>query len=489
MRTPPNKRGREAAAAVITGRLNAQVTLKAQAQGNVAACFDGYRIELGQFSAAAIKRALALRAGLPIGALRAARSVTEREVALLVRRLAHSGLLEYRLAHGRAGKDLVMIEPQMADYWPEVARLNATDTVALSRFAYLRRRGNDMVLESPRSPALFRICDPKIAATIATLSAPHKVGRLRQMQGSAAFALLGLLFACNILFKVDAKGDSPRLTEGDAGLVVWDFHDLLFHTHSTEGRQANPTGGRYPYVGVIAPPPAVRAPWSGNAIDLETFAADRARSPFATLLRQRHSTRDFDDAQPIRIAELAQLLDHTMRVQWKWTTPLDFGDGNTGCDIDYTRRPYPSAGSAYELELYLLVNHCDGLTRGLYHYDADRHALVPIMARAQDIEAQLAAAQFAMDAPAPPQILITIAARFDRIAWKYSGIAYALILRNVGVLLQTLYLAATDQGLGGCAIGITNIDLFTKLTGQEFYVEGPVGQFALGRGREVGESG
>jgi SagB-type dehydrogenase family enzyme len=486
LRTPRNKRGRNTAP-IIAGRLNAQVRLEPQAQGNVAACFGGYRVELGKFSAGAVKRALDLRAGLPIGSVAPARSATDKEIALLMRRLARGGLLEYRLARARHGKDVVVIEPQMADYWPEMAKLNATDTVALSRFAYLRRRGNEMVLESPRSPALFRICDPRIAATLVTLSAPHKIGKLRQQQGSAAFALFGLLVACNILFKVDAKSDSPRLTEGDAGLVVWDFHDLLFHTHASVGRQANPTGGRYPYIGVIPPPPAVRAPWSGNAIDLKSFAAEEARSPFATLLRERHSTRDFDDAQPITIAELAKLLDQTMRVQWKWTSPLDFGDGNAGPDIDYTRRPYPSAGSAYELELYLLVKHCDGLAGGLYHYDADRHALVPIMARAQDTEAQLASAQFAMDAPTPPQILITIAARFDRVAWKYSGIAYSLILKDVGVLLQTLYLAAADLGLGGCAIGITDIDLFAKMTGLEFYVEGAVGQFALGRGTKVGK--
>jgi SagB-type dehydrogenase family enzyme len=87
-----------------------------------------------------------------------------------------------------------------------------------------------------------------------------------------------------------------------------------------------------------------------------------------------------------------------------------------------------------------------------------------------------------MDAPGLPQILITMAARFDRISWKYSSIAYSLILKDVGVLLQTLYLMATNIGLGGCAIGSNNIDLFAKMTGIEFHVEGPVGQFALGRG-------
>jgi SagB-type dehydrogenase family enzyme len=87
-----------------------------------------------------------------------------------------------------------------------------------------------------------------------------------------------------------------------------------------------------------------------------------------------------------------------------------------------------------------------------------------------------------MGADAVPQILITMAARFGRISWKYSSIAYALVLKDVGVLMQTLYLMATDMGLGGCAIGSTNIDLFAKMTGLELHVEGAVSQFALGRG-------
>jgi SagB-type dehydrogenase family enzyme len=201
-------------------------------------------------------------------------------------------------------------------------------------------------------------------------------------------------------------------------------------------------------------------------------------------LRERHSTRDFDDQQPITLPELARFLDGAARVQSKWKNRIDLGGG--GPVVSYAPRPYPSGGSAYELELYLAVANCEGLARGFYHYDADRHALAPIGASSPALDAQLAAAEFAMDAPGVPQILITIAARFDRTAWKYSSIAYSLVLKDVGVLIQTLYLMATDMGLGGCAIGSINIDLFAKMTGLEFHVEGPVGQFALGRGRKPG---
>ena len=488
MRAPAKsrKRTRKPPAPSASARLNEQVTLQAQPDGNLTASFDGYTVGLGKFSIDALKRAQGIGLGLPLASFARPRKAVDREIAVLVQRLARTGLLEYRF--GTSSKDFAIIEPQVAGYWPQTAKCAASDTIVLSRFAYLHRRGNDMVLESPRAAALLRISDPRIAGLLASLSSPQKIGQLRRQPGFPGLELIGLLLDCQMLFKVGKGHDGLRPSEGDEKLVVWDFHDLVFHTHSTEGRHANPIGGRYPYVDAIAPPPAVRAPWSGDAIDLQTFSEPAEPSSFVKLLRDRHSTRDFDEAQPVTLAELARFLEIAARVQWKWTAPLDFGDGPTGPDIDYTRRPYPSAGSAYELELYLAVAACEGLARGFYHYDADRHALVPINVAAQDLEAQLASAQFAMDAPSAPQILFTIAARFDRVSWKYSGIAYSLILKNVGVLLQTLYLTASDMNLGGCAVGTGNIELFSKMTGQDFHVEGPVGQFALGRGAKVGDA-
>ena len=376
-------------------------------------------------------------------------------------------------------EDLVVIEPQVPDYWPQAPQLGNADALVLSRFAYMRRRGNEMVLESPRAGALFKICDPKIATAIAMLSTPQQIKQLRRQEVFPGVQLLALLLDCQILFKVGAAGESGlRLAEGDQELVLWDFHDLLFHARSTEGRHANPLGGVYPYVGVIAPPPAARPSWPGKKIDLRQVSAahPEAISPVAKLLRKRHSTRSFDDHRPITLAELSQFLDGTARVLSRSNTTLELDDGG------HTVRPYPSAGAAYELELYLAVNLCEGLARGFYHYDADTHELAPIGVAGNQLEALLAGAEYAMGAPAAPQILITIAARFGRMSWKYSSIAYALILKDVGVLTQTLYLIASEMGLGGCAIGIANIDLFAKMTGVEFHVEGPVGQFAIGRG-------
>jgi SagB-type dehydrogenase family enzyme len=474
------KPARKTAAPVLLARVNDQVTLEVYANGKVGAYVDGYAIELGSISPGSVTRAKGFGEGLAVASFSPTRKPADKEIELLARRLARSGFLEYQFVPSRGGA-VAAIEPQIPGYWPEIAKLGNSDTVALSRFAYLRRRGNDLVLESPRAPALFRFTDPKFAAAILALLTPQKISVLRREKNFVGLALLGLLVACDILFKVDPESDGLRVGEGDENLVLWDFHDLLFHTHSTEGRQANPLGGRYAYVGAIAPPAAVRAPWPGTPVDLRAFSP-RPATPFVALLGKRYSVREFDEAKPITLAELAALLDTAARVRAKWSTPLDFGDGNVGPDLDFTSRPYPSAGSAYELELYLAVNNCEGLARGYYHYDADRHVLVPVEARPQELEALFSAASFAMDVAGPPQILVTIAARFNRVAWKYSAIAYSLILKDVGVLLQTLYLAATDMGLGGCAIGTSNVDLFARMTRQPFHVEGPVGQFALGRG-------
>jgi SagB-type dehydrogenase family enzyme len=426
---------------------------------------------------------MSLKHGLRLSTL-AGNTPADQEVARVVRSLARRGLVEYPLTRRTDGAEIAVIEPQMAEYWPAAAKLASTDRVVLSRFAYTRRRGSEIVLESPRAGALVRIVDPAVAALLVTLATPQKIADLRKLSGFPGNELLTLLLDCAILFKLGSSGDDGRrASEGDESLVMWDFHDLLFHARSAEGRQANVVGGAYPYVDSIAPPPAIRPSWPGERIDLTAAlrAPSETISPAARLFRERVSVRDHDDQNPITLAELSLFLDGAARVLSRWESPLELEDGSDGPMLDYTRRPYPSGGSAYELELYLTVVNCDGLASGFYHYAADAHALTPIPARAEQLATMLGFAQYATGAEGQPQILLTVTSRFARLAWKYRAIAYALTLKDVGALLQTLYLMATDMGLGGCAVGTTNIDLFEKITGIPFHIEGPVGQFTLGR--------
>ena len=98
--------------------------------------------------------------GLPLNSFTSGDRTVDKEIQVLAQRLAKHGLLEYRLGRSRKDDDLVVIEPQLPDYQPRMPLLRNMDTLVLSRFAYMRRRGSDMVLESPRAGALFRICNP-----------------------------------------------------------------------------------------------------------------------------------------------------------------------------------------------------------------------------------------------------------------------------------------------------------------------------------------
>jgi oxazoline/thiazoline dehydrogenase len=80
-------------------------------------------------------------------------------------------------------------------------------------------------------------------------------------------------------------------------------------------------------------------------------------------------------------------------------------------------------------------------------------------------------------------VLFILAARFARVAWKYESIAYSLILKHVGVVLQTMYLAATAMGLGPCALGCGDADLFARAAGTDYCAETSVGEFLLGSQR------
>ena len=73
-----------------------------------------------------------------------------------------------------------------------------------------------------------------------------------------------------------------------------------------------------------------------------------------------------------------------------------------------------------------------------------------------------------------------LAARLPRVAWKYTGLAYALVLKHVGVVFQTMYLVATAMGLAPCAVGLGDSDLFAQAADTDYYAETSVGEFLLG---------
>jgi len=348
----------------------------------------------------------------------------------------------------------------------------------LSRFAYLRRERSELLLETPLSDARAIIHEGLGAMFIGAVAKPRTVLDLcgdRDSLLDTARAFLWLLRSARLIEETNEHGDlaedrTPQLTQ-------WAFHDLLFHGRSRLGQHDYPMGATFPYLGRIPPLPALKRTVPNGCIALhkpDLFRMMRADAPFAVVFERRRSVRDFH-GPPIDAAQLGEFLYRVGRVRHVVEPdPVELRPYET------TNRPYPSGGAAYDLEIYATIGRCEGLERGLYHYDPLHHALARIESTGRYVDALLSDAALSMGVASEPPILIVLASRFQRMSWKYSGIAYATILKNVGVLYQTMYLAATAMGLGGCALGAGNSSLFADAAGTDRISESSVGEFVLG---------
>jgi SagB-type dehydrogenase family enzyme len=191
--------------------------------------------------------------------------------------------------------------------------------------------------------------------------------------------------------------------------------------------------------------------------------------PFTRVLEERRSVR-VQGETPITRTQLGHLLYRAARVKNVF--------GGKGGEL--SARPYPGGGAIYELEIYPVVDRCEDLDSGLYHYCPLRHVLEPVAGRTPPVLQLLENAWMTMNRESRPQVVLMIAARFGRLAPKYESMAYALVLKDVGVLAQTLYLVATAMGLAACALGGGDSELFAAASGLDPLVEGAVGELSIG---------
>ncbi len=379
-------------------------------------------------------------------------------VQLLLRRLEKTGWIERSLYDGETL--LATVTPIGHELVP-VLKATAADTLlVLSRFALVRADEGRLVVETPKASLQVTLHDPAAAAAIFALAAPATPAAV----GAELLPLLRLLVRAGIAV-------SPGDEDGRA-FTQWAFADLLFHARSRVGRHLGGYGGSFKLEGRFESLPGVREQFSPALAlpvpDLEELA--RTDPPFTQVLESRASIRVHDDEHPLDVARLGEFLYRVARIKGVWN------DGHE----DVVSRPYPAGGSLHELELYPLVNLVDGLEPGLYHYDGQGHTLGLVAAPGPPTKLLLEYARRTGVMETPPQVAILVAARFGRMMWKYESMAYAAVLKHVGVLYQTMYLVATAMGLAPCGLGGGNSDAFAAAAGTDYYEESSVGEFLLG---------
>jgi len=255
---------------------------------------------------------------------------------------------------------------------------------------------------------------------------------------------------------------------------TWEFHDLLFHSQTREGRVRHRIGSTDRFalanthqIEVLPPPP-------GDVIlpKIDVESAVQGDAPFGAVLRERASMRDWTGPE-ITFPAIAELL---ARVQEIVPRTMDF----TGEEMPWSGAPYPSGGAVYETDIVLIAHRVTGLEPGAYLYRRASLSLQPLKGSTEKRDELLISAAGACGTGlVRPQALLVFAARFPDLAVKYEGLAYSLMVKHVGVLMATVAYTATALGLGSVPLGTGNSDVFAAATGLDYYRHGSIGEIAL----------
>lgn len=169
-------------------------------------------------------------------------------------------------------------------------------------------------------------------------------------------------------------------------------------------------------------------------ITLVSSASDK----LAILIRNRRSTRKFTK-KIISMKNLSYLLYSS--------SGLIHSSGN----YDNTKRPYPSAGGRYPLEIYPIALKVEKLKQGLYHYNVRDNTLELLLK--EDLSPWIYKTFGRQDWLLQSSIFFIITGVLDRSRIKYRDRGYRFTLIEAGHLAQNICIFATKLGLGSCPLG------------------------------------
>lgn len=350
--------------------------------------------------------------------------------------------------------------------------------VRLSRFAALRRGAGGLLLESPC--AQFRVLLSRAPAVriASSLSSPATIAEIAAETGLAEEMVADVVDYLVASGAVLVGAENAEFAEDtDPELRRWSHHDLLFHVRS-RNRVA---GGRYEVASGRAagapPEPVVKPVPEGPSYPLyrlDPAAAGADDKVLTGVLETDHHCPVFDGRE-LSARQLGELLYRAARVRSVSELAL-----SPEYRYEASQRPYFSIARLYELELYLGIDGCDGLPKGIYHYDPAGHVLTLVNDDADELDAMLDMAMVAGKGRQRPAALVTVTARLARTSWALGGSAYSTALLHLGALQQTLYLIAKAMGLAAHAVPLDAGDRVDQALKLRWPYEVALGECVLG---------
>jgi SagB-type dehydrogenase family enzyme len=243
----------------------------------------------------------------------------------------------------------------------------------------------------------------------------------------------------------------------------------LYHAHSSHLRSRLPDPPR----DEDRPPLRFRIYPGSTRVDLPGRDFEITPS-LGRVLQIRRSAREFS-LKPLELQLVGQLLHASFGVR---------GSRQVEGEWVYDR-PVPSAGGLYPLELYVATQGVETLPDGLYHYDPRAHQLE--LRQDRLLQPDLAEIALGQAMIRNANLVVIVAAVFQRTLWKYGERGYRYIWLDAGHLGQNLYLVATALGLGPISLGGFFDEELNRLLNLPYGEEDAVYIVCVGNERSTGE--
>ena len=179
--------------------------------------------------------------------------------------------------------------------------------------------------------------------------------------------------------------------------------------------------------------------------------------PLVETMEKRMSVQQKTAGSPTTMESIGALLGHSLR------------------EYAHGRRPYPSGGSLYPIETYL-IGAVVGSERGVYHYHPKSHSLEHLWDVERDFEMM---SIFPNDEMSEAAVSVVFTGAWQRTTAKYGDFGYLLALLEAGHMAQNMLLVGAALGISMNPVAAFDDDQVTRVLDIREEEEQPVYALAM----------